>query len=420
MKAIILKSLFLLVVMTVGTYSTQAQVSLSRGAISEIDWTKNWVEYNSNLVDYPEHDKLITGNFNSNTILTSDQTYLLKGIVYVTGNSTLTIQPGTIIRCDPTVSTALVITKGSKLIAKGSKTLPIVFTSNASVGGRKPGDWGGIVLLGNAEVNTISGMNTMEGELENQHSIYGGNNENESSGNLSYVRIEFPGKKINLSKELNGLSLCGVGRGTILENIQISYSNDDSFEWFGGTCSGKNLVSYKCSDDDFDISYGFKGTLDNIIAVRHPLISDPSGSRSIEIDGFDPKNQNATKSHTICTINNATIVNLTEKNTAIFSKEAIKLDNDATLELNNSVITGFMDGIEILTPYKNLTINQSTINVFSNIFIGENVDKESLYSQYDRNSNSFLESSNIPALFVELNDKKINLNLRDVSTLVNK
>ena len=79
-----------------------------------------------------------------------------------------------------------------------------------------------------------------------------------------------------------------------------------------------------------------------------------------------------------------------------------------------------MDGIEILTPYKNLTINQSTINVFSNIFIGENVDKESLYSQYDRNSNSFLESSNIPTLFVELNDKKINLNLRDVSTLVNK
>ena len=76
--------------------------------------------------------------------------------------------------------------------------------------------------------------------------------------------------------------------------------------------------------------------------------------------------------------------------------------------------------LKILTPYKNLTINQSTINIFSNIFIGKNVDKESLYSQYDRNSNSFLESSNIPTLFVELNDKKINLNLRDVSTLVNK
>lgn len=206
-------------------------------------------------------------------------TYTLKGWVYVADGAELTIPAGTIIKGDKETKAALIVEPGGKLIAQGTATEPIVFTSEQAKGSRKPGDWGGVILCGKAKNN--QGQQQIEGGPRTKH---GGDNDDDNSGVLSYVRIEFAGYPFEKDKEINGLTLGSVGRGTKIDHVQVSYSNDDSFEWFGGTVNCKYLIAYHGWDDDFDTDNGFSGNVQFGLAVRDSRIADTSQSNGFESD----------------------------------------------------------------------------------------------------------------------------------------
>ncbi len=230
--------------------------------------------------------------FNGNEIGNGDQefeikgdhtiskgTYLLKGWVYVTSGSTLTIEAGTVIRGDKATKAALIVERGGKIIARGTSSRPIVFTSNQAAGSRKPGDWGGLIICGKAVNN--KGEMIIEG---GPRSMHGGSDNGDNSGILSYVRIEFAGYPFATDQEINGLTLGSVGSGTQIDHIQVSYSNDDSFEFFGGTVNCKYIIAYKGWDDDFDTDNGYSGKLQFGLGVRDPRIADVSRSHGFESD----------------------------------------------------------------------------------------------------------------------------------------
>jgi hypothetical protein len=218
-----------------------------------------------------------------NLTLVASKKYLLKGFVYVTDGITLTVEPGTIIKGDKDTKATLVVERGAKIIANGTTDKPIVFTSNQPKGSRAYGDFGGIVLAGKAPVNQANP--TMEGGIRNS---YGGSDPNDNSGSMKYVRIEFPGIAFQTDREINGLTLYGVGSGTTLDYIQVSYSGDDSFEWFGGAVNAKHLIAHRGFDDDFDTDFGYKGKVQFGVALRDPAIADKSTSNGFESDNFDP------------------------------------------------------------------------------------------------------------------------------------
>jgi hypothetical protein len=229
-------------------------------------------------------DSVIEGNINSNTYLTKSKKYLLKGFVNVNPPAVLTIQAGTIIYGEKSSKGTLIINRGAKIMAEGTASQPIVFTSQQPAGSRAPGDWGGIIIAGNASINVPGGTAVIEGGVG---AIYGGGgspNDDDNSGVMKYVRLEFPGIAFLPDNEINGLTLGGVGRGTTIEYIQVSYCGDDSFEWFGGTVNGKYLIAFKGVDDDFDVDFGFRGKLQFGFALRDPNIADISGSNSWESD----------------------------------------------------------------------------------------------------------------------------------------
>ena len=224
------------------------------------------------------------GNGDQEFVFTGKQTlkkgtYTLKGWVYIANGAELTIEPGTIIKGDKQTKAALIAERGGKLIAKGNASEPIVFTSEQEAGSRKPGDWGGIILCGKARNN--QNEQQIEGGPRTKH---GGNDDADNSGVLSYVRIEFAGYPFQKDKEINGLTFGSVGSGTQIDHVQVSYSNDDSFEWFGGTVNCKYLVAYKGWDDDFDTDNGFSGKVQYGLSLRDSKIADTSQSNGFESD----------------------------------------------------------------------------------------------------------------------------------------
>jgi len=229
----------------------------------------------------PTETYVLSGEVASNKALTSDKAWTLKGYVYVKSGATLTIPAGTIIKSDVVEKGALIVEPGGKIMAEGSASAPIVFTSGQVKGQRRAGDWGGIIILGNAPTNRTT-QPTIEGGVNR---TYGGTNADDNSGVLKYVRIEFAGIASAPNSEINGLTLGGVGRGTTIENVMVAYGNDDAFEFFGGTVNCKNLVAYACADDDFDFDFGYTGNIQNAISFKHPQIADPAdASNGIESD----------------------------------------------------------------------------------------------------------------------------------------
>ncbi|MBO9682643.1 MAG: hypothetical protein J7502_08255 [Flavisolibacter sp.] len=220
----------------------------------------------------PPANTVISGTLNQSMTLTADKQWTLKGYVYVPAGVTLTVEAGTTIVSDVTDKGALCVERGGKLIANGTANKPIVFTSGKAAGSRAPGDWGGVVLLGKATTNRSS-TPVIEGGLDRQ---YGGTDDNDNSGSLKYVRIEYAGIAAFPNSEINGLTLGGVGRGTTLDHIQIVYGNDDSYEFFGGTVDAKYLVAYATADDDYDFDFGYRGRIQFAVALRDPAFVDPA------------------------------------------------------------------------------------------------------------------------------------------------
>ena len=243
-------------------------------------WTDTWTEWDPINKNYAAPTVTVSGNITSNATWSTGQVVLLQGPVYVKNNSVLTIQPGVIIRGSSVVAgSGLFITKGSKLMAVGTVANPIVFTSDQPAGSRNPGDWGGVILMGKASNNNPNGINNIEGIAPTTDTEYGGGaspDDNDNSGDLEYVRIEFGGYVYAANKEINGLTLGAVGRGTKIDYIQCSFTNDDSFEWFGGTVNCKHLVAYRGVDDNFDTDNGYSGVVQFALGVRDPNLADPT------------------------------------------------------------------------------------------------------------------------------------------------
>jgi hypothetical protein len=223
----------------------------------------------------------LQGDISTDRTLTADRIWRMKGFVYVRNNATLTIEPGTVIMGDSDSQGTLVVTRGSKIMAEGTPLRPIVFTSDKSPGQRNPGDWGGVVLLGRAPINTESGTFNVEGIPPSEATLAGGNDPNDNSGVMRYVRIEFAGEELTPNNELNGLTMAGVGSATVIEYIQVSYNDDDAFEWFGGTVDGRYLIALGNIDDDFDGDLGWRGRVQFGLIVRDPQSADAaSGGHS--------------------------------------------------------------------------------------------------------------------------------------------
>ncbi len=254
------------------------------------DWTKNWTNWDPKNASYGaitdsttlndvSGEKLITGTLS----LSASQVYLLKTILVIKSGGKLIVPAGTVVRgrantgATPKEYATVVVERGGKIELQGTETNPVVFTSAKTT--RDRGDWGGIFIAGNAPNNQGASVQ-MEGfnniSFDNQLAFHGGTVENDNSGSLTYVRIEFGGFAFEPNKELNGLTLASVGNGTKIDRIQVSYSGDDSYEWFGGSVNCKHIIAYKGTDDDFDTDFGYRGSVQFGIAQKDTSYFDLS------------------------------------------------------------------------------------------------------------------------------------------------
>lgn len=237
----------------------------------------------------------LTTDITSNRTLYAETTYTIKGFVHVANGATLTIQPGTVIKGDyNTLGSSLFVLRGAKIVAQGTAAKPIVFTSSQPDGARAPGDWGGLIIVGNGIVNRVTtggieveGTGTVTGTAPgtNYRVTYDGGTLNaDNSGELRYVRVEYAGYAPSLNNELNSFTFAAVGSGTKVSYLQALAGLDDSFEFFGGAVDADHLVSYEAGDDHFDMSEGYVGRLQYLIALQTTQLTPRSGAGSASSD----------------------------------------------------------------------------------------------------------------------------------------
>ncbi len=212
-----------------------------------------------------------------------DKEYVIEGFVFVNDGQTLTIEPGTIVRFtagEGENASALIVSRGGKIIAEGTADEPIIFTAESddlilSTETSKRGLWGGLIILGNAPINVKGGEAAIEGiPFSEPRSVFGGPDENDDSGVLKYVSIRHGGTNIGDGNEINGLTLGGVGSKTIIDYVEIISNEDDGVEIFGGTVNLKHMVVSGCGDDAFDYDLGWSGNGQFWLAVQSANLGD--------------------------------------------------------------------------------------------------------------------------------------------------
>jgi hypothetical protein len=307
----------------------------------------------------------LTGTINTTTTLTADKVWTLKGYVYVTDGAKLIIQPGTTIISDISEKGALCIERGAQIIAEGTATKPIVFTSGRPVGERTPGDWGGIVILGRAKTNRTSEP-TIEGGIGRP---FGGTNDLDNSGVLKYVRIEYAGIASMPNSEINALTLGGVGSGTIIDNVQTIYANDDAFEFFGGTVNARNLYAFATADDDFDFDFGYTGTITNGVAKRDPqFVDNGDAGNGIECDN-DGTGSTATP-YTHPKLFNMILVGPNVSTALANHNLGLRFRRATQFTMKNSIIWGWMKGGLSLESNETAQFVKDGVSVFENNSVG--------------------------------------------------
>ena len=301
---------------------------------------------------------LIEGVLEGNISWTADKIYKLKGFVRlgeeavfgtVTKTATLTIAPGTLILGERSSKGTLVVQRGSKLIAIGTVSQPIIFTSERNPGEREPGDWGGIVICGKAINNRPNDGGNGNRQLEGAYGgFHGGTDDADNSGSLKYVRVEFAGIPVQPNAEVNSFTFGSVGSGTTLEYLQASNGLDDSFEWFGGTVNAKYLIAYKGLDDDFDVDFGYSGFVQYGIGIRGATQADVSGSNGFEVDNDGQGSTN--QPFTSATFANMSIVGPKADPTTSISAQfqnGMQLRRNNKIKIYNTLVTGYPTGLYI-------------------------------------------------------------------------
>ncbi len=316
---------------------------------------------NNNNNNNTTENTILSGRITSDRTLHAANVYTLRDLVYVTNGATLTIEPGTKIVGEKNTRGALIITRGSKIMAEGTANAPIVFTSDQ--GAPQRGDWAGVVILGRARTNSsyngTPGLGQAEGGIDNGDGLglYGGTDDNDNSGVLKYVRIEYAGYAFLPDKELNGLSLYAIGQATTLQYIQVSFANDDSFEWFGGNVNADHLIAYKGLDDDQDNDNGFRGHVQFVIVQRDSAVADVSGSSGWESDNdasgsavIIPSGQTAVQPQTSGIWSNVTLIGPRATSASVGNslyKNAAQIRRNSSISIFNSVMVGFPVGLYI-------------------------------------------------------------------------
>lgn len=279
----------------------------------------------------------------------------MRGWIYVAEGSELTIEPGTIIKGEKESAASLIVEPGGKLIAKGSASEPIVFTSAQSKGNRKPGDWGGLIICGRGSNNKGVLGQQIEGGPRTKH---GGNDAADNSGVLSYVRVEFAGYPFQKDKEINGITFGSVGSGTQVDHVQVSYTNDDSFEWFGGNVNCRYLVAYNGWDDEFDTDNGFSGNVQFALSIRDPRIADTSQSNGFESD--NDADGSLTEPFTSAVFSNVTFVGPMGRN--CFENTPDYINGGSVFPQNGSALGKFQSAMQIR--------RSSHLSCFNSVAIG--------------------------------------------------
>ncbi len=281
----------------------------------------------------------LSGNITVTTTLTADKEWTLKGYVYVADGATLIIQPGTIIKSDISEKGALCIERGAKIQAEGTAAKPIIFTSGKPAGERAPGDWGGIVILGRAKTNRTSEP-TIEGGIGR---AYGGSDNEDNSGVMKYVRIEYAGIAALPNSEINALTFGAVGSKTIIEHVQTIYANDDAFEFFGGTVSPKYLYAYATADDDFDFDFGYTGKVSFSVSRRDPQFVDTGDAgNGIECDNDGTGSMAIPITRPV--LDNMTLIGPNDAASLSNHNLAMRWRRATQFEVTNSIFIGYMKG----------------------------------------------------------------------------
>ena len=285
----------------------------------------------------------VRGIITKSSTWSADSVYRLRGYVYVDQPAVLTIEPGTRIISNKDSAGVLVIYKGARIMAQGTKEKPIVFTSGEAK--PQPGDLGGLVLVGKATGN--GNHAELEGGVDPDHKTFGGDDDHDNSGVLTYLRIEYAGKAVNPGDEINGLSLYAIGDATTIDYIQIIRGLDDAYEFFGGAVQCKHLVAYNCADDDFDMDDGFHGKIQFAISVKDPAFTDEKGTTGDLSNNFEVDNTSgSSKPFTATPVTHPLLSNFTAigPNNASGTKSTygygMRWRRGSQFELVNSIVIG--------------------------------------------------------------------------------
>lgn len=311
----------------------------------------------------------VTQNIAANETWSASKTYILGGRITVLSGATLTIEPGTVIKGQAGTganATALLIARGAKLMAEGTADKPIIFTTVAdeitpadvaagnfaspNLAPDANGLWGGVLILGNASISASASQIQIEGiPTSDQNGLYGGSDDADNSGVIKYISIRHGGANIGAGNEINGLTLGGVGSGTVIENVEVIGNQDDGIEWFGGTVSVKNVIVWNAGDDAIDADQSWGGTLDNFVVVT-------PGDHVFELDGAEGTMSRA------YTIKNGTVVNDHDSKTT--GGDLINTDKNTKVNLENIFFKNVASGQKVNrtkdnpdTKFTNIVIN---------------------------------------------------------------
>jgi hypothetical protein len=416
------------------------------GADLANDWTQGWTNWDPKNANYPAPTDITTldgtaaslpvpGELSITNTLTLDanKVYQLKGMIVVRSGGKLVIPAGTVVRCQADLSTSpknyatIVVERGGKIEINGTQANPVVFTSAKAAGSRDRGDWGGILIAGRSNHNLWGASDNVQMEGFNNVGFdatlakFGGTDVNDNSGSITYLRIEFGGLAFEANKEINGLTLGAVGAGTVLNHVQVSYSGDDSYEWFGGSVNSSNLIAYKGTDDDFDTDNGYGGLSQFGLAVRDSAYYDltyaaPSGGSTSE--GFESDNE-ATGTANVKPYTNAIFSNYTmvgpvpvgstwsgmNSTTKAAFRRGARIRRNSSLRIVNSIFMGYrnfamIDGdscvrntnyaaaLALVTPNTPVDVKSHQISFANNLIV--NTDASS-NSSTDTTANGLVE-----------------------------
>jgi hypothetical protein len=290
----------------------------------------------------------ISGSLTGNVNWTKDKIYRLNGYVRVQDGGKLYIEEGTLVIGDRESKGTLIVQMGGQIFAEGTREEPIIMTSERAPGLREPGDWGGLVICGRAS-NNVTAVTGQPVELEGGYgAFHGGTNDNDNSGIVRFVRIEFAGIPINPNEEVNSLTMGSMGRGTQIDYVMCSFGLDDSFEWFGGTSDHKYLIAYRGLDDDLDVDLGYSGRVQYALSIRGASLADQSGSNGFEVDNNGAGS--TAQPYTSGVFANISVIGPKKTRETAISlqfQHAAQLRRNSRISIYNSFMTGYPNGLYV-------------------------------------------------------------------------